>query len=62
METIEIEMPEGVYVVRKSFVDEVYKMRNSRFNLFGKRFKISDEMILDLALEENMVIERKDKV
>ena len=60
MQTVEIETEDGIYVIRKSFVDEINKMSRSRFSLLGRKFIISSELIIAMAINENMVIERRD--
>ena len=60
MQTYKIETPDGIYIIRKSFVDEINKMAKSRFSLLGRKFRISDDIVVRLAIEEDAVIERMD--
>ena len=59
-ETISITTPDGVYVIDKKFVDEVRAMSRSRFSLARNKVRLTDEMLIAMAIEENMVIERRD--
>jgi hypothetical protein len=61
MQTYKIETPDGIYMIRKSFVDEINKMAKSRFSLLGRKFKMDDIMIVRLAIEEDAVMSRVDK-
>jgi hypothetical protein len=61
MQTLEVETEDGIYVIRKSFVDEINKMSRSRFSLLGRNFVITPDMIVKLSIEENMIIGRMDK-
>ena len=60
MQTYKIETPEGIYIIRKSFMDEINKMAKSRFSLIRGKVYIDNEMIVKLAIEENMVFKRED--
>lgn len=59
-ETISITTPDGEYVIDKKFVDEARAMSRSRLRLFMGKVELSDELIVAMAIEENMVIERRD--
>jgi len=60
MDTIEITTPDGAYMIKKQFVDEIYKMSKSRFRLFSKRLEITNELLVAMAINEDMIIRRRD--
>jgi hypothetical protein len=58
--TIDICTEDGIYEVREDFINELNRIANSKFSLLGRKFKLTDEIIVRLAIEEDMVIGRRD--